>query len=450
MTVAFFIGRVLIMGGFLQNLSEKIEEIRDLNKPKPQDSLRDSFIGEITKFYEDGTEPEHASADMRYYLHTHEQRLAEKGVKIQRRFTIADDAVKATRSRNRPPYTASLSFVECYSSSQYTNTSTQKILRKHKKSASIFYANILDRADSQDSEFECPNCGHRATLAVFANGCPMCGTRFQMKQLFPCVTNYYLLSQMIDSKKVKNIIPTVMTLAVLLGVGTAIGVTAHFWPQCEPPYMSLLFGVGAGLLSGLFGFITIYILSSLFFMFFMMAKMTTKAVSSADVSSAAMTKGSLTKAMTRYDPEFSYDLFEGKVISLFRAIAYSKDRTNMSMYRGDPNLPELDTLVDIDYRGAMKYLNSRIQDGDNLVLLVRVYFNTTHLIKGKIVQKKEDYNMTLVKKLTARENYGFSIHAVNCKACAASFDAMHVLQCPTCGAPYKLEEEDWVVMGLKK
>lgn len=450
MTVDQFFKEVWGMSTFMERFSEKMQEIRDLNKPKPQDALRDSFINEITRFYEDGTEPEHASADMRYYLHTHEKRLAEKGVKIQRRFTIADDAVKATRSRNRYPYTASLSFVECDSSSQYTNVSTQKILKKHKKVASIFYANILDRDDSQNAEYECPNCGNRATLAVFANGCPMCGTRFQMKQLFPCVSNYYLLSQMVDSKKIKNIIPMVTALAVILGLGTAIGVTIHYWPQCEPPYMSLLFGAGAGLLSGFIGFITIYILFSIFFMFFMMARLTTKAVSTADVSSAAMTKGALTKAMTRYDPEFSYDLFEGKVISLFRAIAYSEDRSNMSIYRGDPNLPELDTLVDIEYRGAMKYLNSRIQDGDNLVLLVRVYFITTHLINGKIVQKKEDYNMTLVKKLTAQENYGFSIHAVNCKACAASFDAMHILQCPTCGAPYKLEEEDWVVMGLKK
>ncbi|MBP5416616.1 MAG: hypothetical protein J6Y58_03730 [Clostridiales bacterium] len=438
------------MSTFMERFSEKIQEIRDLNKPKPQDALRDSFINEITRFYEDGTEPEHASADMRYYLQTHEKRLAEKGVRIQRRYTVTPDGVKATRASNRPPYTASLSFRECESSTQFTNVSTQKILKKHKKCASIFYANILDRADSQDAEFECPNCGHRATLAVFANGCPMCGTRFQMKQLFPCVTNFYLLSQLANGKSVEKIIPIVRNVAILFALGVGTYTTVTTWGQADPHYAALLFGLGAALLAGFLGFIVFYLVFSIFFAIFMMGKMTTQAVTTADVQSAALTKNSLTKAMQRFDPEFSYDLFEGKVISLFRAIAYSEDRTNMSIYRGDPNLPELDTLIDIDYRGAMKYLNSRIQDGDNLVLLVRVYFNTTHLIKGKIVQKKEDYNMTLVKKLTAKENYGFSIHAVNCKACAASFDAMHVLQCPTCGAPYKLEEEDWVVYGLKK
>ncbi len=438
------------MGGFLQNLSEKIEEIRDLNKPKPQDALRDSFINEITRFYDDGTEPEHASADMRYYLHQHEKRLAEMGVKLQRRYTITPDGAKATRSKNRPPYTASLSFIECDSSTQITNASTQKIMKKHKRSASIFYTNILDRADAQNAAYECPNCGHHATLAIFSNGCPMCGTRFQMKQLFPCVSNFYLLSQMVDNKAVNKFIPTVKTLAIILGLGVGAYTGYSLWNQVDPQYLAIVFGIGAALLAGLVGFLALYMIFSIFFAIFMMTRMTTRAISTADVQSAAMTKNSLTKAMQRFDPEFSYDLFEGKVISLFRAIAYSEDRTNMSIYRGDPNLPDLDTIIDIDYRGAMKYLNSSIQNGNDLVLLVRIYLNTTHLINGKVVTKKEDYNMTLVKKLTAQENYGFSIHAVNCKTCAASFDAMHLLQCPTCGTPYHLEEEDWVVVGLKQ
>ena len=428
------------MGGFLQNLSEKIEEIRDLNKPKPQDALRDSFISEITRFYDDGTEPEHASADMRYYLHQHEKRLADMGVKLQRRYTITPDGAKATRSKNRPPYTASLSFIECDSSTQITNASTQKIMSKQGEM----------KADAQNAAYECPNCGHHATLAIFSNGCPMCGTRFQMKQLFPCVSNFYLLSQMVDNKAVNKFIPTVKTLAIILGLGVGAYTGYSLWNQVDPQYLAIVFGIGAALLAGLVGFLALYMIFSIFFAIFMMTRMTTRAISTADVQSAAMTKNSLTKAMQRFDPEFSYDLFEGKVISLFRAIAYSEDRTNMSIYRGDPNLPDLDTIIDIDYRGAMKYLNSSIQNGNDLVLLVRIYLNTTHLINGKVVTKKEDYNMTLVKKLTAQENYGFSIHAVNCKTCAASFDAMHLLQCPTCGTPYHLEEEDWVVVGLKQ
>ena len=326
------------MGGFLQNLAEKIEEIRDLNKPKPQDALRDSFINEITRFYDDGTEPEHASADMRYYLHQHEKRLADMGVKLQRRYTITPDGAKATRSKNRPPYTASLSFIECDSSTQITNASTQKIMKKHKRSASIFYTNILDRADAQNAAYECPNCGHHATLAIFSNGCPMCGTRFQMKQLFPCVSNYWLMSQLAPRFSMEGLVRVIATLAVLLGLGVGSYVGFQYWSDAGIGG-ALFFGIGAALLTGFMSFICIYILFSIFFMHYMFVKMFTHAVSTADIASASLTKNSLTQAMQRFDPEFSYELFEGKAMSLFRAIVFSEDRTNMSIYRGDPDLP---------------------------------------------------------------------------------------------------------------
>jgi rubrerythrin len=437
---------------FRDRIAENIQNWREIANPveKPSDKIRDDFVSEIARFYEDGTEPTRASQDMRYFLHQHEKRLAEKGVKIQRRYEVLEKGVKHTATKNRPPYTVDLSFVECESSTQYSNVSSQKILKKHKKSASIFYTNILNRPDIQNAAYTCPNCGHPATLEIFANGCPMCGTRFQMKQLFPCVTNFYLMSQLMGKTNMDDIIKRVRFLAILFGIYVAIYAGVASWSGVDRAWVSILIGAFAGLAGGGLGFIIIYMIYSIFFAIFAMGKMTAHAVSTADIASAALTKNALSKAMARFDPEFSYELFEGKAMSLFRAIAFSEDRTNMSIYRGDPNIPDIDNLIDIDYRGAMKFLNLTVQNGDDLVLLVRLYMFNTYLIDGKIVQRKEDFNMTLVKKLTAKEDYGFSIHAVNCKTCAASFDAMHLLQCPNCGTPYHLENEEWVVMGLKK
>ncbi|MBR5974501.1 MAG: hypothetical protein IK020_04870 [Clostridiales bacterium] len=440
----------------MSTFSERVHEVyknwQDLaNKtPKESDGIRDNFMSELPRFYEDGTEPSQASYDMRYYLHQHEKRLAEKGVRIRRRYTPDPKGVKHAVSRNRPPYTSDLAFCDIFSSTKYTDASSGKVLKKHKKGASIFYANVLNRQDIQDAEYICPNCGHKATLQIFSNGCPMCGTRFQMKQVFPCVSNFYLLPQLASSRTTSWIKPTVITLAVLFGLFGAIYTGYSMWGDVSNKLFAVLIGAGAGLLFGLIGAFASYLLCSILLLFVMMARMTTQAVTTADTQTAALTKKSLTTAMKRFDPEFSYELFEGKVLSLFRAIAFSEDRTNMSIYRGDPNITELDDIIDIDYRGAMKYLNMTVQNGNDLVLLVRIYLFNTYLQNGKIVQKRDDFNMTLVKKLTAQENLGFSIHAVNCKSCAASFDAMHVLQCPTCGAPYHLEDEDWVLVGLKK
>ncbi|MBO4688219.1 MAG: hypothetical protein J5636_06870 [Clostridiales bacterium] len=439
------------MAGFMERFQENLKNIRDLNNktPKPSDGIRDAFISELTQFYDNGTEPPHASQDMRYFLHQHEKRLAEKGVRIRRQFSIAPDGVRHTVSKSRPPYTADLSFIECDNITQYFEASSQKKLKK-KKTCSIFYANILNRPDVQDAEYICPNCGHRATLAIFGNGCPMCGTRFQMKQIFPCVANFYLLDQVVKRNAMNWLIKTAVILAVILAISMGSYTAYSMWSDVSSPLLAVGIGVGAALLYGFIGFIVIYLTLSIFSAIFIMAHLTSQAITTADVASASLTKNALSKAMERFDPEFSYELFEGKVMSLFRAIAFSEDRTNMSIYRGDPNIEDFDNLIDIDYRGAMKYLNMHIQDNNNLVLLVRLYLFTTYYKNGKVVTKKEDFNITLVKKLTAQENYGFSIHAVNCKTCAASFDAMHVLQCPTCGTPYHLEEEDWVVYGLKR
>lgn len=440
------------MASFMDRVSEGLNNWMDLanNTPKPADGIRDTFLSELPRFYEDGTEPSQASYDMRYFLHQHEKRLAEKGVKIQRRYTPDPKGVKHSVLRSRPPYTSALSFIDVTSSSQYSDVSSGKILQKHRKNSSIFYANVLDRQDLKDAAYVCPNCGHQATLQIFSNGCPMCGTRFQMKQLFPCVSNFYMLPQVVSHKTTDWIKPTVITLAVLSALYFGGYTTYSLWNSANSHAIAIVFGFGAGLLAGLLGALVIYLTCSIFLAFFMFARMTTQAVTTVDTQTAALTKKSLTNAMKRFDPEFSYEFFEGKVLSLFRAIAFSEDRTNMSIYRGEPNIPDMDNLIDSSYRGAMKFLNLTVQNGNDLVLLLRVYLYNTYLINGKIVQRKEDFNMTLVKKLTAQENYGFSIHAVNCKSCAASFDAMHILQCPSCGAPYHLEEEDWVVVGLKK
>ena len=160
--------------GFFQDFADNWNSIKEKNMGivKPSEGIRDEFLTDIVKFYEDGTEPSKASQDMRYYLHQHEKRLAEKGVKISRRYLMDEKSLKHTTTKNRPPYSVDLSFVECDSSTQFTNTSTQKIMKKHKNSASIFYVNILNREDQMNAEYICPNCGHKnEAAALFCNHC---------------------------------------------------------------------------------------------------------------------------------------------------------------------------------------------------------------------------------------------------------------------------------------
>ena len=58
------------------------------------------------------------------------------------------------------------------------------------------YATITDVISGvhpDDEVCSCPNCGSVSTIARLQAGCPFCGTRYKMSDLFPKVTGYYFI-----------------------------------------------------------------------------------------------------------------------------------------------------------------------------------------------------------------------------------------------------------------
>jgi rubrerythrin len=53
------------------------------------------------------------------------------------------------------------------------------------------------------------------------------------------------------------------------------------------------------------------------------------------------------------------------------------------------------------------------------------------------------------KVITKPTDLGFSVMAVTCPSCGASFDAEKVKNCPSCGNAYPLEENEWVVTDIR-
>lgn len=113
---------------------------------------------------------------------------------------------------------------------------------------------IVTSNENLNSQFSCPNCGNVAPYASFINGCPYCGTRFMMDQIYPCVTNYFTIAEIIDNKGVKNSLAKVGK-----GIGIAIGCSAavafliaflvvllagnQVWEAVAGGIIALLFGV---------------------------------------------------------------------------------------------------------------------------------------------------------------------------------------------------------------
>ena len=69
---------------------------------------------------------------------------------------------------------------------------------------------------------------------------------------------------------------------------------------------------------------------------------------------------------------------------------------------------------------------------------------------NRLKRMNERILVRMERKKDALTDPGFSIHAVGCKSCGGSFDAMHVRNCPYCGTQYKAADEDWVITEICK
>ena len=74
----------------------------------------------------------------------------------------------------------------------------------------------------------------------------------------------------------------------------------------------------------------------------------------------------------------------------------------------------------------------------------------TWLYKWESKSSKEKFRVVVCKNIHAIANAGFSIKNVNCRSCGGSFDATREHNCPYCGNPYHLGNDDWVVIEFNK
>lgn len=405
--------------------------------------IRNEFFDQYVDFYNGGSVPGNASADFAYYLESHRRRLEKTGIKAEKKIEKIVDDIDNALTKNSGPYTLDMTYKECNYETDYYKDGV--FLAKSDKDTETLYCNILNKQGYVEETIGCPNCGHTAGAKTFVNGCPMCGTRFKTFKFFPCVTSFYTLPKFVERNKVELSMKRVVAAGIGLGVVVAIGVFIYNWVTSGSVLAGLFFGVIAGLLTGWLGTIMLYLLFSVILGVVTFSKMFAQAADTSDLQAARLTKNKFMNDMRRYYPDFSYEYFEGKVVSLLRAIIFAEDRNNLSIYKGKDNLGYLDEVVDTEYRGAFKYDGSTVV-GDILHVRITTYVVCTVYSEGKLSFHQRNFRMELIRRLKSEEDLGFSIHAVNCKTCGATFDAMHVDKCPHCGNQYLLLDDDWVVI----
>ena len=164
--------------------------------------------------------------------------------------------------------------------------------------------------------------------------------------------------------------------------------------------------------------------------------------------SGLKTKKKIEEKLKSIDQAFSFEYFEGRIISLLRTIAYSDDRDSLSIYSGKQDLSFMNDLIDIQYRGVLQLKGISFKE-DMTQITVKAFLNNTYYT-NRIYRKDENYLLTIERQTGSLTGLGFDILKIQCPNCGGSFDALHEKNCPHCGSYYDLVHDDWVIREIHR
>lgn len=410
------------------------------------------FVYEVTEWSRKGYSPIIASQDLRYAFDLQRKRLEDKGVNIELVYNLRGDyldSIGSVCSVNDPGRYKSLIVYR-----HYENAADYKINNKvklRKKANQILYL-MITRLEGQNVnlEYSCPNCGAISDIKTLLSGCPSCGTRFIMNDLFPKVTNYYVLPDYAENKKsISHSVPKWLVAGAFIGmVGFFIySLSVNFYSGNNIDLTDAITDVFISTLKGLFfGAIGGYIGWAI-------AKISSMAGNAAKnmpyLAPNLEARKKLPELMGSIDKNFSYEFFIGKMFALLKIMVFSDDYQNLAIYEGQHLQNTFKDIVDVQYKGGIK-LNSFEVKGQHCYVGLTMVTTAFYEKSGKIEEKDEQFNMTVCQNINSIANTNFSIKCVSCKSCGGSFDATREHNCPYCGNPYHLGEDDWVVLSFNK
>ena len=412
----------------------KITELKDSFKQKLK-----SFVDTLGLAIRDGKRITFADNDISYVLDLQHKRIQHKGLTMDYEIYDRDLSSGAmVGSQWKDAHYESFVCHEQYGVKRTITRNGEKIYSDKKKN--ILYTTITDVTSGVHPDNEiisCPNCGNVSTIAEVEHGCAYCGTMYKMSDLFPKVTGYFFLEDVgIAGNEHKSgimrsmLITTIcMVLPVLIFGKGPLGIGK---------ILTSLFMVPLGLLAG-------YFLYSIFMLFRLII------VGSRQSSGKWGTIGSRKKfeqKMKAYSPEFSFEYFTSKAISLIKAAIYSPNEQELPSYKGASIAPQFKDIIDLNYGGALGLSDFREENGTVLVA-TDAFFDVLYYEEGKIKNRRETFRAVFRRRIDIPIDMQFSMTRIQCLMCGASFNAVQNKMCPYCGNEYDIESQDWVLVELR-
>ncbi len=415
--------------------------------------MYDKFREELQKWCVTGKEPKTADQDVRYYLDLEEKRLKKRNITIKtelKPYGQVSQTSKIVSELKFDPFD-----VGNYSQSQHHQSvektvsytrNNQKLYSK--KDDYTLYVTIIEPASKELSDigkmdYVCPSCGTVSKVHILQQeGCPYCGGFFMISELFPKVSNYWVhktvnIPEKFNSNVKKCILKTIPFTIIGFGIYLLLAKKISGWPYLI--FSSVAGGTILGAIYGYFIFV-----GAVFYRLFMVARRDSKVL-----SGTKRGRKKITSFLSKYDPAFSYEYFQGKVLSLLRSIILAENPDNLLQYAGEKLDAEFKNYLHINYAGGMGVESAEIKD-DKILLTLKVFLLNT-VDKDKAVEERlEMLRVKMEHHASFKVDPNFSIQRVNCKGCGQSFNALKEKRCPYCGSEYHLIEDDWIVTAINR
>ena len=409
----------------------------------PHRGIYDKFAIELNNWQQGGNVPECCDGDTAYYLKLQRDRLKKKGIQMR------DDILPvkgtgfgmATLSRKTAWYTTDMSYENIHRKMAFVSVQGTLYEREVDQVMYEIIAHTPNDAQTEKITLTCPNCGSLSPVGTLEEGCRYCGSRFKITDLFPRVVNlYFLKSKSIANTKMilqKTIVAT-MTVSFLFL--TICGILDMKVLSDIPVLLAATF-FGTLFLGGFLG----YILGAVLLV---LVQFDTDGQKSISPIKWARTKSKITSTLRKYDPVFSYDKFEGQLVSLIRMATFADRPEELACYRGEKREPHFDDILEMTYTNGT-ILRKITRDGNKLILSLRTYWVNYCESNGTVNKTGDCIDVVVSRDITKQENPGFSITSVQCENCGGSFDAVRQRCCPYCGNEYHMENEGWIIEDMK-
>lgn len=366
------------------------------------------FLGEMKEYFGGRTNRiRHASTLTNHGMRLHRQRLAKYGYWIDYGIEYRSD--KSVYSENErfsdALYKVTCTMIPVFLTTNYVSNGRLVFAAKEEKKFTTYMEDLADGRTTlnEDEVINCPNCGYAGTVNDFRSGCVGCGTHFEMTDVYPSVGTYFFMDDL--SAATSN--------------------------SSEP-------GQRSG--NVVDGYKKVF-------------KILAKAPMALDAASTISLKSlkEYQDFMRPYRPDFSYVHFANEAISMMTMMIYSdapeKLPFNKMMNNSFIIAPN---LIDFTIEGFGMNHGDYAIEGNVARVTCTLYMTSVYDEGGRIRKAREKYQATFVRDITKPISQNFSFTRINCSSCAGVFDAMNGKFCPYCGKEYVLNNEEWVVVDMRR